>query len=140
MTEAVVDSISPSNTSILQSRRSIYVGGLADDVSPITLRAAFIPFGPIKSVDIPMDYTKGINKGFAFIEFHDADDAAEAIYNMDGAELLGKILNVCLAQPNQTMSMVNSNKAIWSTDDWYLQNQQQQEQKINLGINDVDET
>ena len=120
-----------SNTPILQSRRSIYVGGLAEGVSPMTVRAAFIPFGPIKSVDIPMDYAKGKNKGFAFIEFHDADDATEAIYNMDGAELLGKVLNVCLAQPNQVVS-INPSKAVWSSDEWYMQQQQQEGQQQGL--------
>lgn len=37
---------------IVQSRRALYVGGLGDDVSQTTLRAAMIPFGPIKSIEI----------------------------------------------------------------------------------------
>ena len=28
------------------------MGGLGDDVSQVTLRAAFIPFGPLKTIDI----------------------------------------------------------------------------------------
>lgn len=51
------------------------------------------------------------------MEFEDADDAAEAIYNMDGAELMGKVLNVSLAQPNQMDT--DRNKAVWSTDEWF---------------------
>ena len=101
----------------LQSRRSLYIGGLADEVKEINLRAAMIPFGPLKSVDIPMDYTKGTHKGFAFVEYEDADDAAEAIYNMDGAELFGRVLNVNLAQQNQVN--LGSNKAVWTTDEWF---------------------
>lgn len=77
-----------------------------------------IPFGPIKSIDIPPDYSnKSSHKGFGFVEFEDADDAAEAIFNMDGAELMGKVLNVSLAQPNQIDS--DRNKAVWSTDEWF---------------------
>lgn len=39
-------------SSLLQSRRILYVGGLSNEVADVTLRAAFIPFGPIKSIDI----------------------------------------------------------------------------------------
>mmetsp|Transcript_14827 Transcript_14827/g.21883 ORF Transcript_14827/g.21883 Transcript_14827/m.21883 type:complete len:139 (+) Transcript_14827:126-542(+) len=105
-------------TSLLQSRRALYVGGLSLEVGETTLRAAMIPFGPIKSIDIPPDYSnKNSHKGFGFVEFEDADDAAEAIFNMDGAELMGKVLNVSLAQPNQIDS--DRNKAVWSTDEWF---------------------
>jgi len=106
-------------TSLLQSRRALYVGGLAPEVGDSTLRAAMIPFGPIKSIDIPPDYgkNKSSHKGFGFVEFEDADDAAEAIFNMDGAELMGKVLNVTLAKPNQMDS--DRNKAVWSTDEWF---------------------
>jgi len=102
---------------IIQSRRSLYVGGLADELKEETLRAAMIPFGPIKSIEIPMDYAKGSHKGFAFVEYLDADDAAEALYNMDGGELMGRVLNINLAQQNQIK--LGSHKAVWSTDDWF---------------------
>lgn len=103
----------------LQSRRSLYIGGLADCVKETQLRAAMIPFGPIKAIDIPMDYAKGTHKGFAFVEYQDADDASEAIYNMDGAELFGRVLNVNLAQNNQVN--LGSMKAVWTTDEWFQQ-------------------
>ena len=112
-----------SSRTTLQSRRALYVGGLDPDVKQsiqsveTTIRAAFIPFGPIKTIDIPMDFSSGRAKGFAFIEYDDGDDAAEAIYNMDGAELFGKILTVNIAQAER-MSL-GSNKAVWSTDEWF---------------------
>lgn len=109
--------MSSSADSKLQSRRSLYVGGLADTVKEVHLRAAMIPFGPLKSIDMPMDFAKGTHKGFAFIEYQDAEDANEAIYNMDGAELFGRVLNVNLAQKNQVS--LGSNKAVWTTDEWF---------------------
>lgn len=66
-----------------------------------------------------MDYQKGVCKGFAFVEFDDPEDAAEAIFNMDGAELMGRTLHVSLAQPNQTS--LSSHQAVWSTDEWFQQ-------------------
>ena len=110
-------STAASSQPTLQSRRSLYVGGLADEVKEINLRAAMIPFGPLKSIDMPMDYAKGTHKGFAFVEYQDADDAAEAIYNMDGSELFGRVLNVNLAQNNQIS--LGSNKAVWTQDEWF---------------------
>mmetsp|Transcript_10443 Transcript_10443/g.15258 ORF Transcript_10443/g.15258 Transcript_10443/m.15258 type:complete len:91 (+) Transcript_10443:166-438(+) len=64
-----------------------------------------------------MDYAKGTHKGFAFVEYNDADDASEAIYNLDGSELNGRVLSVNLAQQNQMN--LNSNKAVWSTDEFF---------------------
>ena len=81
---ATTTATSAAAATSLQSNRSLYVGGLAEDVTPITLRAALVPFGPIKSIDVPMDYGKGTHKGFAFVEFEESEDATEAIYNWTG--------------------------------------------------------
>mmetsp|Transcript_6122 Transcript_6122/g.12807 ORF Transcript_6122/g.12807 Transcript_6122/m.12807 type:complete len:141 (-) Transcript_6122:400-822(-) len=110
-------STSGQSGTALQSRRSLYVGGLADAATESTLRAALIPFGPVKNLDVPMDYAKGTHKGFAFVEYEDADDAAEAIYNLDGAELLGRTLVVNLAQNHQ--AKLGSARPVWSTDEWF---------------------
>lgn len=107
----------------LHSRRALYVGGLADDVTEEMLRAAFLPFGPLKSVEMPRDYTKGTsNRGFGFVEFESPDDAEEAIFNMDGAEIMGKAITVNLAQPDQQYKL-GSAKPIWSTDEWFKEQQ-----------------
>ena len=64
----------------LQSKRALYVGGVDTAVKLDTLRAAFIPFGPIHHIEMPMDYEKGVHKGFAFIEFQDAGKLATIVY------------------------------------------------------------
>eukprot|EP00804_Cyclotella_cryptica_P008756 CCRYP_018479-RB/>CCRYP_018479-RB protein AED:0.38 eAED:0.40 QI:0/0/0/1/0/0/2/0/196 len=99
------------------SRRALYIGGLDTAVNETTLRAAFLPYGPIQHIDIPMDYQAGTHKGFAFLEFVDADDASEAIYNMDGAEIFGKALTVNVAQAEKMT--LGSNKAVWSSEEWF---------------------
>lgn len=48
MTSTNETSVAP----IIQSRRTLYVGGLADGLKENTLRAAMIPFGPLKSIEI----------------------------------------------------------------------------------------
>ena len=46
------------------------------------LNAAFIPFGEVVDIQIPLDYESEKHRGFAFIEFELAEDAAAAIDNM----------------------------------------------------------
>jgi peptidyl-prolyl isomerase E (cyclophilin E) len=69
-----------------------------------------------------MDYQSGKHKGFAFVEFEDPEDTEECIFNMEGAELLGRFLKVNLAQANQFNKLTTkSNEAIWKSDDWFQQ-------------------
>ena len=77
----------------------IYVGGLADEVDSKVLNAAFIPFGDIVEVNLPIDYETEKHRGFAFIEFELAEDASAAIDNMNDGEMFGRQLRVNLAKP-----------------------------------------
>ena len=69
-----------------------------------------------------MDYAAGVHKGFAFLEYEDGEDAAEAIFNMDGAELMGRAIRASMAQPNQVHKFSSSGtaqQAIWKSDEWF---------------------
>jgi peptidyl-prolyl isomerase E (cyclophilin E) len=75
-----------------------------------------------------MDYVKGIHRGFAFVEYESAEDADEAIFNLDGSEMLfGQTISVSVAQPNQIHRLTSSNtgntntEAIWTSDEWFQQ-------------------
>ena len=85
----------------------------------------------------PMDYVKGSHRGFAFVEMEESEDASEAIFNMDGAELLSRTIRVSLAQPNQMNKLHQTtraahNTAIWNSDEWFQQQQQQESQKDDI--------
>lgn len=71
------------------NKRMIYCGGLPDEVDEKILHSAFVTFGDIIDINIPLDYTTQRHKGFAFIEFEGADDAAAAIDNMNDSEIFG---------------------------------------------------
>lgn len=67
-----------------------------------------------------MDYAKGKHRGFAFVEFEDVDDAEEAIFNMDGADIAGRTVTVSVAQPNQINKLASSEaEAVWKSDEWF---------------------
>ena len=98
----------------------LYVGGLADEVTEEILHAAFIPFGDLRSVQIPRDYSKNKARGFGFVEFDLDQDCADALENMEGAELFGKTLHCNIARPVKGQG--EGNKAVWSAESWIAQN------------------
>ncbi|XP_043259719.1 peptidyl-prolyl cis-trans isomerase E-like isoform X1 [Colletes latitarsis] len=98
------------------TKRTIYVGGLAEEVDEKVLHAAFIPFGEIVDVQIPLDYESEKHRGFAFIEFESAEDAAAAIDNMNDSELFGRTIRVNIAKPQKIKE--GSSKPVWADDAW----------------------
>ena len=100
-------------------KRTLYVGGVNETVSEETLKAAFIAFGEIKDVQIPLDMASGKetttttttrrdvshthtstgkNRGFGFVQFEEIDDAEDAMDNMHNAELYGRVITVNIAK------------------------------------------
>lgn len=98
------------------SKRTIYVGGLADEVDEKVLNDVFLPFGDILDVQIPIDYETEKHRGFAFIEFEAPEDAADAIDNMNESELFGRTIRVNIAKPQKIKE--GSSKAVWADDAW----------------------
>uniref|UniRef100_A0A1I8GYI1 peptidylprolyl isomerase n=1 Tax=Macrostomum lignano TaxID=282301 RepID=A0A1I8GYI1_9PLAT len=98
------------------NKRIVYVGGLADEVDQKVLHAAFIPFGDIVDISIPLDYQSSKHRGFAFVEFESAEDAAAAIDNMNEGELYGRTLRVNIARPVRIRE--GWGRPVWSDDNW----------------------
>lgn len=48
-------------------KRTIYVSGLGDEVDEKLLTMAFIPFGEIVGVSIPLDYETGKRRAFGYL-------------------------------------------------------------------------
>ncbi|EDW60943.1 peptidyl-prolyl cis-trans isomerase E [Drosophila virilis] len=97
-------------------KRTVYVGGLADEVTERLLNNAFIPFGDIADIQMPVDYESQKHRGFAFIEYENYEDAASAIDNMNDSELCGRTIRVNLAKPVRVKE--DSFKPVWADDDW----------------------
>lgn len=77
------------------------------------LQAAFVPFGELADVQLPLDVATGKPRGFGFIQFTEEADAADAVENMDGAELCGRTIRVNAAKPMK-------GKSAWAdSDEWY---------------------
>ena len=100
----------------MANKRVVYVGGLAEEVDEKVLQAAFIPFGDIVDISIPLDYTTQKHRGFAFVEFELTEDAAAAMDNMNESELFGRTIRVNVARPK--MLKEGSSRPVWSEDAW----------------------
>lgn len=98
-------------------KATVYVGGLASVVTTTNLHDAFIPFGEIADISLPKNENPNStepHRGFAYVEFEDADDAKEAIDNMDQAELFGRVIKVSAAKaPKSADEGLGSKTAVW---------------------------
>ena len=104
-------------------KTTLYVGGLEETVTDAVLHAAFIPFGDIKDVSIPLDHASGKHRGFGFVEYEDKEDSETAIDNMNDSELFGRVLKVNYAQPAKIKGGEKgwSHQAVWADADRYLE-------------------
>ncbi|XP_037069915.1 peptidyl-prolyl cis-trans isomerase E-like [Pollicipes pollicipes] len=103
-------------TSAGAQKRTVYVGGLADEVTEEVIHGAFIPFGDIQDIQIPLDYETEKHRGFAFVEFELAEDALAAVDNMHESELFGRTVRVNLARPLRIKE--GSSRPVWADDAW----------------------
>ena len=69
-------------------KTTLYVGGLDECVDKKSFYAAFLPFGDIMDVSIPLDHKTGKHRGFAFIQYENSEDAEAALDNMNHAGMV----------------------------------------------------
>eukprot|EP00914_Ancora_sagittata_P033727 GHVO01068144.1.p4 GENE.GHVO01068144.1~~GHVO01068144.1.p4 ORF type:complete len:138 (+),score=24.73 GHVO01068144.1:522-935(+) len=98
-------------------RRTLYVGGLDEQVGKDILEAAFIPFGEIRTVELPTDRSTGKHRGFGFVEFEEEIDAEHAIKNMHDSEIYGRTITVNLAR-SPPKGVGEANRPAWANDEF----------------------
>lgn len=96
-------------TVVYQTQRpfasSVYVGSISFELKEDTIRAAFLPFGPIKSINMSWDPITQKHKGFAFVEYEIPEGAQLALEQMNGAIMGNRNIkvvssaNLCGAPP-----------------------------------------
>lgn len=75
----------------------LYIGNIDYAASEADLAAYFAKFGPIETVNIPLDRYTGKARGFGFITFKRVADAIKAI-DLDGSEFKGRQIQVNFAR------------------------------------------
>ncbi len=76
----------------------LFVGSLSWDVDNDSLQQAFAEHGSVTEAKVITDRDTGRSRGFGFVTFESADDAAKALEAMDGQDLLGRTINVKIAE------------------------------------------
>ncbi|TFY77908.1 hypothetical protein EWM64_g6104 [Hericium alpestre] len=111
-----------------KSKKTIFIGGVGEDVDESVLMETFATFGDIIEVQLPVaaanptQQTESKHRGFGFVTFASAADAQDAIENMDLNELRGKVLKVSLARPGKgILSQPAGNRAVWESEEWLKQ-------------------
>ena len=78
---------------------NIFVGNLNFSTTQEDLQATFGQFGNVERVNLVTDRDSGQPRGFAFVEMTDANEAQNAISQLNGTELNGRAMNVNEARP-----------------------------------------
>lgn len=72
----------------------VYIGSVSFEMREESVRSAFSPFGPIKSVSMSWDPVTGHHKGFAFLEYDVPEAALLAQEQMNGVLMGGRNIKV----------------------------------------------
>jgi len=84
------------------SDRRLYAGNLNFDVDDDSLRELFARAGGVEQAEVMKDRWTGLSRGFAFVDMMTAEDAEAAIKELNGAEVMGRVLRVALAKPRES--------------------------------------
>ncbi|KAL4335471.1 hypothetical protein GQ457_07G035190 [Hibiscus cannabinus] len=72
----------------------VFVGGLPYDLTEGDLLAVFAQYGEVVDVNLVRDKGTGKSKGFAFLAYEDQRSTILAVDNLNGAQILGRIIRV----------------------------------------------
>jgi len=79
----------------------LFVGNLSYQTGENDLQDYFAQAGTVNSVNLMLDKTTGKSRGFAFVEFADAEGAQRAIEQFHNKEFQGRQLTINVARPRE---------------------------------------
>ena len=82
----------------------LYIGGLAYSTTSDGLREFFTQCGNVASATVITDRFSGQSRGFGFVEMSTAEEAQNAISQLNGRELDGRRISVEISNPQAPRS------------------------------------
>lgn len=79
--------------------KNLFVGGLSWNIDDDWLYREFAEYGELTGARVISDRETGKSKGFGYVEFANADDAAKALAAKHQSEIDGRTINVDFATP-----------------------------------------
>jgi RNA recognition motif-containing protein len=83
------------------NQNRLFVGNLSYQTAENDLQDYFAQAGVVTSVNVMMDKVTGRPRGFAFVEFATAEEAAKAVEQFHNKEFQGRTLTVNVARPRE---------------------------------------
>ena len=87
----------------------LYIGGLPYQTNENDLISLFEQVGPVSAATVITDRETGRSKGFGFVDMDNAEDAQNAIGQLNGTPLDGRTIIVNEARERQAPSQRRSN-------------------------------
>ena len=79
----------------------LFVGNLSYQTGENDLQDYFAQAGAVTAVNLMLDKITGKSRGFAFVEFADAEAAQRAIEQLHNKEFQGRQLTINVARPRE---------------------------------------
>ncbi|MGO8675241.1 MAG: RNA recognition motif domain-containing protein [Limisphaerales bacterium] len=79
----------------------LFVGNLSYQTMENDLQDYFSQAGAVTSVNLMLDKVTGKSRGFAFVEFANAEEAKKAVEQFHNQEFQGRTLTVNVARPRE---------------------------------------
>jgi RNA recognition motif-containing protein len=79
--------------------QKLYVGGIAFSTTSEGLRQFFAQSGTVVSASVVTDQFSGQSRGFGFVEMSTAEEAQQAVTQLNERQLDGRSLKVEVAKP-----------------------------------------
>ncbi|KAG9072564.1 hypothetical protein KI688_000335 [Linnemannia hyalina] len=108
-----VTEAAPQTPPVDLSQHRLYVGSVNFDLTEEDLKQVLEPFGPIEFIKLHRDAETGKSKGFAFVQYKEAEHAKQAMERMNGYVLANRTIKVGLvtekgSTQNQTTTGSNN--------------------------------
>lgn len=90
--------------------REVHISNLDKSIGESELREVFSKYGSITRINIPRTLA-GLNRGYAFLDFENADQAREAAGQLNSTKFRGQILQVELSKESKVKPLAKSVQA-----------------------------
>jgi nucleolar protein 4 len=77
----------------------IIIRNIPFDIKENHLKKEFLKFGQIANISVPLKNETNLNRGFAFIEFENKEDAEKAVKTLNGNKYKGRHVEVEFSLP-----------------------------------------
>jgi cold-inducible RNA-binding protein len=84
--------------------QKLFVGGISFSTTSEGLREFFAQSGTVLSANVITDQFSGQSRGFGFVEMASAEEAGQAVTQLNGRELDGRTLKVEVSKPKTASS------------------------------------